>query len=141
MGSKPVQFIGRIILGGVFVYAGLNKVLHPLEFEKIITGFKIFPGWMIHVTALSIPWVEIIIGLALIAGIFKKQCAALLTALLAVFIVVISIALFEGTFTGCGCFSTDGGTATVMDGIWIIVRDILFMVPGGVIFFFSKDET
>src|SRR6266404_9175063 len=68
--STVPQFVWRIvdmIVGGIFIYAGVIKALDPIRFASDIDNYKILP-WAISVRlAFYLPWLEILCGLALIA--------------------------------------------------------------------------
>ena len=36
----PVVILCRIVLGGVFIYASIDKIMHPEEFAKAIKANK-----------------------------------------------------------------------------------------------------
>ncbi len=63
------RFVWRIvdvIVAGIFIYAGVLKVLDPVQFANDIDNYKILP-WPISVAlAFYLPWLEIFCGLALV---------------------------------------------------------------------------
>jgi putative oxidoreductase len=137
--SKLVYYISRFALGGLFVYAGLIKVLNLTDFRKVIIGYKLLPDVFIPLFSVILPVFEIILGLMLIAGIFEKIPASFLISLLVVFILAIGINLIRGNYTDCGCFSKGIQLATVWHGIYGILRDILFILMGFIVIFRKGD--
>src|SRR5689334_5410957 len=83
------RFLWRIlsvIIGGVFVYAGVLKVLDPVQFGIDIDNYKMLP-WFVSVRlAFYLPWLEILCGLALIVGFLYRGGLSILTLLVLVFI-------------------------------------------------------
>src|SRR5438132_14174502 len=76
-----------LIIGGIFVYAGVSKVLDPGQFANDIDNYKTLP-WFVSVRlAFYLPWLEIFCGLAVIYRFFYLGGLSFLTALLAGFIV------------------------------------------------------
>ncbi len=75
----------RILLGGIFVIASLDKILHPGAFAEIIHNYQILPDILINLTAIILPWVELLLGLFLVIGLWQPGAALLSTILLAVF--------------------------------------------------------
>ena len=102
-----VKFLWRIvdlIVGGVFIYAGVIKALDPIRFASDIDNYKILP-WTIGVRlAFYLPWLEILCGLALIARRLYLGGLSILTALTSIFIVATIAAKIRGLDITCGCF-------------------------------------
>jgi putative oxidoreductase len=96
--------IAGLIVGGIFIYAGVIKALDPLRFANDIDNYKMLP-WAISVrTAFYLPWLEILCGLALILRFFYRGGLVILTALTFIFIAASVIAKARGLDITCGCF-------------------------------------
>ena len=137
--ALPVQVLCRFILGGVFIYASLDKITHPHAFARIISNYQLLPGILVTLPALVLPWLEMISGLFLVVGIFKRASALILSSLLLMFTVAISINLVRGITFDCGCFSSVT-SASGSDPLGLLVRDLLLLIPGFIIIFFHKDK-
>ena len=125
----PFALIARLILGAVFIYASIDKGIHPAAFAKAIYNYQILPDSLINLTAIVLPWLELILGLFLIIGLFREGSVCIVTALLVIFLGVMIFNLARGLDIHCGCFSTstDGtGNAPVA---WYIIRDSFFLLP------------
>ena len=94
----------QIALGVFFVAAALPKVLDPPSFAHMIYNYRIVPGALINLMALVMPWLELLCGLALILGIWRRSATALVAMMLIVFIVAISINVMRNNPIDCGCF-------------------------------------
>jgi len=93
-----------LIVGGIFVYAGVSKVLDPAQFANDIDNYKTLP-WFVSVRlAFYLPWLEIFCGLGVISRFFYRGGLSILTALIAVFIGVTIAAKLRGLDITCGCF-------------------------------------
>lgn len=107
---KKVLFLfGRLGLGGLFVYASLQKILDPSAFATDIGHFRLLPHPLVLLLALYLPWVELVAGLALLCR-WRERGALLLIALqCVVFFVALVSAWSRGLDINCGCFghSTD----------------------------------
>lgn len=117
--DKPIlsaSLIVRLFLGGLFVYMGVNKIGHPVAFLKQIHLYDMLPvapPQAMNLTAIALPWVEVICGLALILGLWRRGSAVLIALMLGVFTPAIfsralSIHQTEGTpflevAFDCGC--------------------------------------
>lgn len=134
MKSKAVRFMARLVLGGVFIFASLDKIAFPEEFAKIVLNYGILPVEPAVYFSYLLPWVELILGIFLVAGLFVRESALALSSLLLVFISAIVIRSFNGPLENCGCFSITGSGAG--HGILaLLIRDVLLLVPGGLLFF------
>jgi uncharacterized membrane protein YphA (DoxX/SURF4 family) len=124
--NKFVLYAFRLIIGGLFIYAGVIKIADPLGFARDIQNYRILPPAACLFIALILPWFEALSGAFLIVGIFKRTSAWLLSFLLAGFIVLVIITMARGLDVDCGCF---GSLSRKADGR-IILEDalMLFMV-------------
>src|SRR3989440_7854300 len=93
-----------VIVGGIFVYAGVLKILDPVQFANDIDNYKSLP-WFVSVRlAFYLPWLEILCGLALVSRLLYRGGLSILTALIAVFIGATIAAKARGLDITCGCF-------------------------------------
>jgi len=94
-----------ILLGLIFVTAGLGKLPYHGEFLALIFSKSFLTMSQALVVARLIPWVELVLGLMLITGIATKLMASLSAVLIIAFIVnnswMISLGLGGEP---CGCF-------------------------------------
>ena len=118
----------QFVLGAVFIAAALPKVADPPGFAKAIWNYQLFPAWSIHPSALVLPWLELLCGLALCLGLWTRAAAAWLGALLLAFLAALSINLARHHPVDCGCFSTTARTLSVEERVsgmkWDILRDL-----------------
>jgi len=118
-----------IIIGGLFIYAGVIKVLDPVGFAGDIDNYKTLP-WPIGVRlAFYLPWLEILCGLALITRVLYRGGVFILTVLMAVFIVATIVAKARGLDISCGCF---GHASQYLSFAWHLALD--FLLLGGLLF-------
>ena len=93
-----------LIVGAIFIYAGVIKAVDPLRFAIDIDNYKMLP-WAIGVRlAFYLPWLELLCGLALILRFFYRGGLFILTALTFIFIAASIIAKVRGLDITCGCF-------------------------------------
>ncbi len=135
----PVVLLARLILGGVFIYASLDKIVHPAEFAKVIGNYHVVPLGLENLIALALPWLELITGICLIAGIMIDGATILIVLMNIVFIFAISQALARGISIECGCFSvsTEGGDNI---GLQTILRDIGYLVLAAVVWYRQEKQ-
>ncbi|PYL28957.1 MAG: hypothetical protein DMF45_07425 [Verrucomicrobia bacterium] len=120
-----------LIVGGIFVYAGVVKVLDPVQFANDIDNYKTLP-WFVSVRlAFYLPWLEIFCGLALIFRFLYRGGLSILTVLIAVFIGVTIAAKMRGLDITCGCFghaskNWNFSTHLVLDLLILLAAVVLF---------------
>ncbi|MCU0236720.1 MAG: DoxX family membrane protein [Acidobacteria bacterium] len=138
LSSAWLQALCRLVLGGIFIYASLDKIVHPGEFARIIANYAILPDHLVTLPALVLPWLEMLAGLFLVAGIWRRSSALWLSLLLLFFILALGVNALRGIDVSCGCFST---SAADTENAWILIfRDLLILIPGLIIVFFGRDR-
>jgi len=126
--NRYFVLVCRILVGAVFIYASLDKILHPAAFAKQVYNYQILPIGASNLLAVILPWLELIAGLALVSGVLGAESALLLSGLLAIFLVAISSALLRGLDIDCGCFGTSSGGRRVA---WTTLgQDVLLLGAG-----------
>jgi uncharacterized membrane protein YphA (DoxX/SURF4 family) len=117
----------QIALGAIFIVAALPKLTDPPSFAHMIYNYRILPGGLINISALVMPWVEVLAGLALILGVWVRPARWIITLLLVTFMIAITINLARGNAIDCGCFDVSAATKTHEERIkdmWIVlIRD------------------
>jgi putative oxidoreductase len=101
------SFIWRIvdvIVGGIFIYAGVIKMLDPVQFANDIDNYKTLPWFFSVRLAFYLPWLEIFCGLAVIFRFLYRGGLSTLMALIALFIAATIAARARGLDITCGCF-------------------------------------
>jgi len=133
-----LPLLARFILGAVFIYASLDKIADPVAFSTNIDNYHISPIAINNLAALILPWIELIIGLSLITGVFLDGASILTIGLLAFFIFIITQAYMRGISLECGCFKTavDPSLGDLkQEMLWRIFEDILFLVLAIIVYF------
>jgi len=138
LSSAPLQLLCRLALGGIFIYASLDKIAHPREFAKIIANYAILPDFLVTLPALVLPWLELAAGLCLVVGLWTRSSALLLSLLLLAFILALGFNALRGIDLNCGCFST---SASDTENAYVLIfRDLLILIPGLLIIFFNRAD-
>ncbi len=130
MQSSPLNFrrmiiwIGRLVLGGIFLYAGYAKIFLPnhnlwpffilkfsismnlANFAVQVEAFKLLPDWGVQFVAHALPFAEIVLGLLVLIGWRLRIWAPVLTAIMLGFFIVVLRAYLLHMNINCGCFST-----------------------------------
>ncbi len=98
----------RLLLGGVFVLAGVLKLPDPAAAVRAVRAYQLLPEGLVAPVAFGLPVLEIAVGLALLAGIFVRAAALASAVLLGVFLVGVGSAWARGLQIDCGCFGGGG---------------------------------
>jgi len=118
----------QIALGVFFVVAALPKVGDPPAFAHMVYNYRILPGPLVNLLALVLPWFELLSGVALVLGIWRRTAAAWVGVLLLVFIAGISFNLARGNAIDCGCFDPKSSGKSVdervLDMKMVVLRDV-----------------
>ncbi len=131
--NKPLIFWVRIVLGLIFAFAGLDKLLHPEAFAKIIYNYQILPDAFIGAAAVILPWLELLLGGMLITGLWMHGASLLANMLLILFWTTLVFNMARGLDVHCGCFSTNTSGRPPMG--WYLVRDSIFLALGAFLFY------
>lgn len=89
--------------------AGTLKIADPAKFALDVSNYRLVPHELINLVAILVPWIEITAGAFVLAGIWLRAAALVITGLTVMFFVVIVSALARGLNIECGCFGTIGG--------------------------------
>ena len=134
--QKYITLSVRLLLGTIFIFAAVDKIVHPHQFQIVIENYQIVPPLLSHYTAMFLPWFEIICGLLLIIGIYVETSAGLLGGLLVVFIIALVSALVRGLDINCGCFTLSAKGSAV--SVYRILEDLLMLGMSFYLLFYYK---
>jgi uncharacterized membrane protein YphA (DoxX/SURF4 family) len=136
---RAVILIARVVLGGIFVYAGISKIFFPnthlwpmfvlkfsistnlATFGQQVESYKLLSPAGVDFVAHTLPFTEIALGLLLLIGWGLRIWASLVTLIMLGFLTVVSRAYLLHMNINCGCFATP----EPLTGMTVI-RDSLF---------------
>jgi putative oxidoreductase len=121
--NEYLSFAARLVLGGIFIYASLNKITQPETFAIDIDNYRIVPLFLVNFFALLLPWFELFCGVALVTGVYWRTGALLIGMMLIIFMIGLASAMIRGLDINCGCFGTGSAVS-----LWRIVEDIVLLV-------------
>lgn len=129
-----IALLVRLYLGGLFIYASLNKIIYPAEFSDNIAAYLIVPFWLVNPLAIFLPWIELVSGVCLVTGIRVRASAAIITTLLGLFTAAVIMVLIKEIPIDCGCFQNVGDPIT-----WRTVgRDFVWLAMGLYVFRYDR---
>lgn len=128
----------RLLLGGLFVFAGVMKLLNPQLFQQSIGAFKVgLPEHLEVLLTFVVPWCEIAAGAALLLGLWTRSAALMLSTLLVGFIGLVVSVLWRGMDVKCSCFGKFEIPCTGPVGVCHLVRNSVMLGLGLVVVFFG----
>ncbi|MBD3170628.1 MAG: DoxX family membrane protein [candidate division Zixibacteria bacterium] len=136
---KYIALILRVILGAAFIYASIDKIIHPAEFAKIIHYYRLLPGYLINFWAIVLPWIELAAGLFLVLGLYREGSLSIVTLLLVVFMIAIGINIIRGVNLQCGCFTVSPDAKA--DAWGTFVRDSWLLAAAIFVYLFDSAST
>lgn len=118
----------RILLGLVFIWAAWHKILVPSEFALNVATYQMLPLSLINLQAIGLPWVEMIVGVTLLIGLWTRESALITVGMNLMFIVAIGVTLYRGEEIMCGCFAS-GDVGHQIDAN-LLIRDVGLLLVG-----------
>jgi hypothetical protein len=132
----PIRTLDFII-AGIFIYAGVLKIIEPVQFARDIDNYKILPWPAAVAFAFFIPWLEVFCGLAAIFRRLYRGSLLILTGLTTVFIVATVVAKARGLDISCGCF---GHVSQGWSFGWHMVLDVGLLAALAILLFFATSR-
>jgi putative oxidoreductase len=121
--------VSRLVLGGVFLAAGATKILDPGGLAASIRSYELsLPEWFVSLLAHALPYLEVMLGLYLLAGLFQKVFAWATTGLTALFLLGLLQAALRGLEIDCGCFGSSAGETSGLP--LAVARDVGLLLLG-----------
>src|SRR5260370_3546245 len=118
---RAIIWIGRLVLGGIFVYGGFSKLLMPnthlwamfvlkfsismniSSFAQQVKSYKMISPEASQVVAHALPFVEIVLGLLVLIAWRLRIWAAAITAIMLAFLTVVTRSYPLHMYINCGC--------------------------------------
>ncbi len=127
-----VGLLARFGLAGVWLISGYLKAVDPRTTVVAVRGYQIFPEPLVVPFATVLPYLEIALGLLLVAGLATRLAAVLSAVILVAFIAGVISAAARGLSIDCGCFGGGGEVAADQTAyVQEILRDLGFLVLAG----------
>lgn len=122
----------RVVIGGIFVVAGLSKLLLPhAEVVEFIQQYRVIPLGLTPLIASTLPWIEMLSGTALLIGFFTTPAALIVgLQLMAFCLLMVTILVLGIEIEDCGCFGNFGWQETPVQ---VLLRDLVMLAMLGVV--------
>jgi len=130
------QLILRLLLGGLFLYASLDKIADPPAFARIVYQWQVLGAVPSNLVAVILPWLEALAGVLLLAGIWRREAALVVALLLVVFMAAAGSVMARGIdVENCGCTSVAAkAEAGYFHGVgWFLVFRNAFLLASSLV--------
>ncbi len=119
----------RLYVGAVFLLACYHKILDPAVFAVDVATYQFLPLSTINFFALTVPWMELVVGVMLVVGLRVRPAALIVAGLMASFMIALGWALHLGLDMSCGCFASQAATeedaiswhTLIRDSVWLLL--------------------
>jgi uncharacterized membrane protein YphA (DoxX/SURF4 family) len=119
----------RLVVGVVWIVAGGLKITHLDDSIRAVQAYRLLPSSLAEWVGAGLPAVELVVGLALVAGVLTRGAAIVSALLLVVFVVGIASVWARGIEIDCGCFGGGGPDPDAASAYpWEIARDLGLLV-------------
>lgn len=123
--TKWIGWGARLILAGLFLWAGIRKAMEPALFLQDIESYELLPYRWAWLSSIWLPFLEITAAAALLTTRRWAQAgASVIGGMLLVFLAAILSAWARGLSLSCGCFGSSDEPANYP---WLVVRDLLML--------------
>jgi len=98
------RLIVGLALGCMFIYSSLPKIRQPYDFLASVYSYELVGPKLGILVAMVLPWLELLVGVCLIGGIFISGALLASVGMAAMFTFVLASVLYRGLEISCGCF-------------------------------------
>lgn len=122
----------RVVLAGIFFYAGWVKILDPTLFAIKVRNYELLSDPWVALVALGLPWLEIFCALCIVSRRLERGALMLTVGMLLVFLFGLISAWARGLNIDCGCFTEalDRGSLAVAVAMDIVLLAIAVRLWG-----------
>lgn len=124
----------RWLLALLLVWAALSKIANLNEFHASILAYQVpLPDSLIRLTAIALPWLELLCGILLLVGGARRAALVWAMVLFAVFVLATGQAWARGLDISCGCFKLGflgEGAAKILESVSFAFFRALLLLAG-----------
>jgi uncharacterized membrane protein YphA (DoxX/SURF4 family) len=119
-----VGLVARVVVGGVWVYAGTLKLPHPETSVTAVRSYQLLPTGPAETVGHVLPMLEVVVGACLVVGLLVRFTGVVSALMQVAFIVGIASVWSRGIAIDCGCFGNGGADPDAFGKYpWEIARD------------------
>jgi putative oxidoreductase len=119
-----VSLLIRIVLGCTLLVSAIDKLQNPYAFLATIDQYELVGPRIAEAITIVLPFLEIMAGGCLIAGLALRATSILVVLLFALFVSALASVAYRGIHISCGCF----GQLDASDVTWkTVARSAAFL--------------
>ncbi len=127
----PIELLFRIIVGGIFFYAGFLKINDLQSFELSIRNYQILNDPLVSILAITLPPLEIILGISILIKFLYQGALLIACMTMSLFIASLLSLLSRNIDINCGCLGLNTSVQIqIMIDILIVLMCIFLMKYG-----------
>jgi len=127
----------RVLVGGLLILSSADKLGDPSLFAGSIENYKLVSGTFATVFATVLPWIELLCGISIIAGVLLQGSSLLAGVLLSVFTIAVVTALVRDLDISCGCFTQDPSASKIG---WLKLAENTVLIALTVFLYYSRNS-
>ena len=127
--GNSITVILRIVLGSMFIFSGIFKVIDLETFGEVVARYGLLPLSLVPFAAIVMPFLELIVGFCLLIGLKIKASSLISIVLMLVFTIAIGYNVIRGENFDCGCFELQrlGIGLDESVSISLVIRDLIII--------------
>ncbi len=128
----------RLAVGCIFIASSIPKLRQPYDFLASVYSYELVGPELGVIIAMVLPWLELLVGICLVGGIFVTGALLASIGMCAMFSFVLASALWRGLEISCGCFNPSG---TGVIGYWTAVRAAALLLAAAAAYAYAVSGT
>lgn len=130
--ARVAGLLGDLVMGGLFLFAGLTKLGSPEKMAGAIARYELLPTEWVSPLGHILPWWEVAWAVLLLTRRLVQPSRWVLMGLLVVYTVAALSAWLRGLDAQCGCFGEAGGSPE-----YVVARNALIVLVSGGLWWLS----
>ena len=123
-----------LFVGAVLIVSGVPKVLAPRQTARDVQLYRILPTSLARAFGYGLGPIELVCGLALLAGYWAQWVALAVTILLTMFMITVGVAMLRKQNLTCSCFGLlyrerVGWKTQIRDSVLLLMSLTVFIWP------------
>jgi uncharacterized membrane protein YphA (DoxX/SURF4 family) len=114
----------RLGFGLLLIVASIDKIRHPYPFADVVENYHVLGEGLSRWAAVWVPYLEAIVGVLLILGVWLDEAVLMSFFLMGVFFSMVTQAYLRGLDIRCGCFFVEGDSTI---GLMKVGENLLFV--------------
>ncbi len=132
--ERFIRYLLSLLFVIVFGLSSTSKLFNLQGFAEDVVNYRLLPFDWVPFVAVSMPWLELIVSIALLIKSLRLSAAFLIVGMMMTFTVAVGSAFVRGLDISCGCF---GKTFEQYEGLIgsVLLRDLFLLTASMVLFF------